>query len=310
MTRLVSVVIPAWNVAPFLAQAVESVLEQRYPHHELIVVNDGSPDSDALDAVMAPFEARPGVRYLRQPNAGPSAARNVGIQLARGEFVAFLDGDDCWDPDYLAAQLAMFEQDPGLDVVYCDARLFGTGALAGRTFMEGAPSRGEPTLERLIAMDCAVPTTCVVARRSMLLSAGLFDERFRRCEDYDLWLRMSAVGAKFGYQRRVLAWHRLHATSAAADRVAMFESQMRVYAALRDRLGPSHPAAAAAARAHARAAADFALARAKRHLAARRYREAADDVGRAQAYYGTPKLALARLAIRSAPALVRRLYMR
>ena len=90
----------------------------------------------------------------------------------------------------------------------------------------------------------------------------------------------------------------------------MFESQMRVYAALRDRLGPSHPAAEAAARAYARAAADFALARAKRHLAAGRYREAAEDLGRAQAYYGTRKLALARLAIRSAPALVKRLYLR
>ena len=71
MPPLVSVVIPAWNVAPFLAQAVESVLDQRYPHREIIVINDGSPDSDALDAVMAGFAGRLDVRYLRQSNAGP-----------------------------------------------------------------------------------------------------------------------------------------------------------------------------------------------------------------------------------------------
>jgi glycosyltransferase involved in cell wall biosynthesis len=307
---LVSVVIPAWNVAPFIRDAVDSVLAQQYHDREVLVVNDGSPDSDVLDAVMRWYEGAAGVHYFRQSNGGPSAARNLGIRRAQGDLVAFLDGDDYWDPGYLSAQVARFQEDPALDVVYCDARLFGTGVLAGRTFMEGAPSRGEPTLERLIAMECAVPTTCVVAKRATLLAAGLFDERFRRCEDYDLWLRMSAGGAKFAYQRAVLAGHRVHSSSAAADRVAMFESQMAVYAALRERLGPGHPAAGVANRAYERASADFALARAKRHLAARRYREAADDLGQAHAYYGTPKLALARLAIRSAPALVRRLYVR
>ena len=307
---LVSVVIPAWNVAPFIGEAIDSVLAQRYPNRELIVVNDGSPDGAQLDEVMARYADRREIRYLRQPNGGPSAARNLGIRHARGELIALLDGDDTWDPEYLSAQVDFLEQNPSLDVVYCDARLFGTGPLAGRTFMDGAPSSGDPTFERLIAMECAIPTTCVVARREAMVTAGLFDERFRRCEDYDLWLRMSAAGARFGYQRRVLASHRLHATSAATDRVAMFESQALVYASLCERLGPDHPAAPAVARAHARASADFALERAKRHLAARRYREAADDVDRAHAFYGTPKLALARLALKGAPALVRKLYTR
>jgi glycosyltransferase involved in cell wall biosynthesis len=307
--QLVSVIIPAWNVAPFIGEAIDSVLAQTYPMREVVVVNDGSPDSAALDSVMAGYAAEPDLRYLRQANAGPSAARNLGIRNARGELIALLDGDDIWDPEYLAAQVAMFERDPSLDVVYCDARLFGTGPLAGRTFMQGAPSNGDPTLDRLIAMECAIPTTCVVARREAMMAVGLFDERFRRCEDYDLWLRMSVNGARFGYQRQVLASHRLHVTSAASNRVAMFESQALVYAALRERLGPDHPAEAAVSRAHARASADFALERAKRHLAARRYREAADDVGRAHAYYGSRKLALARLALRGAPALVRKLYV-
>ncbi len=198
---LVSVVIPAWNVAPFIGEAIDSVLAQRYPNRELIVVNDGSPDAAQLDDVLARYADRREIRYLRQPNGGPSAARNLGIRHARGELIALLDGDDTWDPEYLSAQVDFLEQNPSLDVVYCDARLFGTGPLAGRTFMDGAPSSGDPTFERLIAMECAIPTTCVVARREAMVTAGLFDERFRRCEDYDLWLRMSAAGARFGYQR-------------------------------------------------------------------------------------------------------------
>ena len=164
MPQRVSVVIPAWNVARFLAEAVDHVLAQAYPAREVIVVNDGSPDTDELDDVMARYAGLREVRYLDRENGGPSAARNTGIRAARGEFIALLDGDDYWDPGYLATQVGYLDADPGLDLVYCDARLFGGGPLAGRTFMASAPSEGEPTLANLIAMRCAIPTTCVVAR--------------------------------------------------------------------------------------------------------------------------------------------------
>jgi glycosyltransferase involved in cell wall biosynthesis len=306
----VSAVVPAWNVAPYIRDAIDRALAQRQPLLEVIVVNDGSPDTNALDEVMRIYAGRPDVVYLSRPNGGPSAARNTGLQAARGELIALLDGDDHWDEHYLSAQLEQFAADPTLDLVYCDARLFGTGPLVGRTFMQAAPSAGAPTLEALIAMRCAIPTTCVVARRRAMLEAGAFDERFRRCEDYDLWMRMSARGARFGYHRAVLASHRIRSGSAAADRAAMFESQALVYEKLAGVLGPAHPAAPAVRRAQARAAADHALERAKRHLAERSYRAAAEDVDRAYAYYGTAKLGLARFGLRAAPAIVRRLYLR
>jgi glycosyltransferase involved in cell wall biosynthesis len=307
----VSVVIPAWNVSSYIADAIAHALAQRYPPSEVIVVNDGSPDTAALDAVMARFAAYGEVRYLHQPNGGPSVARNTGVHAARGPLVAFLDGDDYWDPEYLDAQVAQFERDPGLDLVYCDARLFGDGPLAGRRFMEVAPSDGEPTLEALVAMRCAIPTTCVVARRTAMIAAGLFDGRFRRCEDYDLWMRMSARGARLTYHRGVHAWHRIRAGSAAADRAAMFEAQSLVYEKLAGIVGPGHPVAPDVARALARARADHALERAKQHLVDRRYRAAAADVDRACAYYGSrTKLGLARWGLLAAPALLRRLYLR
>jgi len=309
VSSFVSIVIPAWNVAPFIGAAIDHALAQHWSRREVIVVNDGSPDTPALDAAMRGYSGRADVTYLKQSNAGPSGARNTGIRAARGDLIAFLDGDDYWDAEYLARQVDHLERDAHLDLVYCDARLFGVGPLAGRTFMDGAPSNGEPTLERLIAMEVSVPTTCVVARRAAIERAGLFDERFRRCEDYDLWLRMSAMGSRMTFHRAVLAWHRLHAASAAADRTAMFESQALVYAKLQAMLGPGHPCAALVSQAFARASADAALERGKRHLAARRYREAAADLDAAHAFYGTRKLALARLALRGAPALVRKLYV-
>ena len=93
---LVSVVIPAYNVGNLIAQTLDSVFAQRYRNFEVVVVNDGSPDTPALEAALAPFRDR--ITYVVQENAGPSAARNAGIEHSRGDLIAFLDGDDIWLP--------------------------------------------------------------------------------------------------------------------------------------------------------------------------------------------------------------------
>jgi len=97
---LVSVIIPAYNAAVFIGETLTSVFNQSYSNYEVIVVNDGSTDTAELEKVLAPFRGR--LVYLEQENKGPSAARNSAIGKARGEFVAFLDSDDTWLPDYLA----------------------------------------------------------------------------------------------------------------------------------------------------------------------------------------------------------------
>ena len=305
---LVSVVVPAWNVAAFIPAAVESVFAQSFTDIELIVVNDGSPDTRTLETAIAAYRGRADTHYIVQENRGPSGARNTGILHARGRFIAFLDGDDWWEPSYLEQQLARFADDGALDVVYCDARLTGDSVLAGRTYMDTTPSAGPVTLESLITLTCNVPTTCAVVRREAIVAAGLFDPQIRRCEDFDLWLRMSALGSRFAYHRGVLAFHRLHAASAAADGVRMFESQLVVYRKLQVLLGASHRAAPLVQEQIRRAEADLALERSKQLLMAGQYPQAAQALDAARRFYRSRKLTLASIGLRAAPGLVRRMY--
>src|SRR5882762_5194968 len=184
----VSVIIPAYDTAKYIRETLDSVFTQTFENFEAIVINDGSPDTDELEQSLAPFRER--IVYLKQENRGPSGARNTGIRHARGEYLAFLDSDDCWLPDFLASQMKLFIETPSLDVVYSDAQRFGDPATAGKTCMQTSPSNGPATLDSLIRMDCVVVASCTMARRQVVVDAGLFDESFRQCEDYDLWLRI------------------------------------------------------------------------------------------------------------------------
>ncbi|MDV2504691.1 MAG: glycosyltransferase family A protein, partial [bacterium] len=114
-SRLVSVIIPAYNCEDFLAEAIASALAQTYLPVEIIVVDDGSTDRSG--DVANSFK-NPEVRYFYQPNSGAGAARNQGTNLARGSYFAFLDADDVWLPDKLTLQMAAFDDDPGLDIVF------------------------------------------------------------------------------------------------------------------------------------------------------------------------------------------------
>jgi hypothetical protein len=299
----VSVVIPAWNAAPFIAQAVDSVRAQSFEDLEIIVVNDGSPDGRDLATVLGRYATDARVRYLEQENGGPSVARNTGVAAARADRIAFLDADDWWEPEYLIRQLDLLDR--GHDLVYCDARIVGDSLLAGRTFMEVTPSTMPVTFEKIVTLACNIPTTCAMARRESMVQAGSFDPRFRRCEDFDLWMRMSAGGARIAFSRDVLAAHRMHAASAAADGAKMFESQVEVYDKIAALLGPSHPSTPVVVGQRQRAAADLALERSKQHLRGRRYREAVGALESARAVYRSPKLTAAAIGLRTAPALLR-----
>lgn len=232
---LVSVIIPAYRAAESIAATLDSVLAQTFKDYEIIVVNDGSPDSEELDKTLEPYRDR--ITYLRQENQGPGGARNTGIRKARGRYVALLDADDMWNPEHLAAQLAVLEANPSIDVVYADARIFGDVPQAGRTVMELCPSVGEVNFERLVTRQCTVHICVSVCRREALLRAGLFDPAFRGTEDIDMWLRIVRQGGRIAYQRQVLGRYRRHAGSLSSDRVSMLEGFLAVLAkAARDPL--------------------------------------------------------------------------
>jgi GT2 family glycosyltransferase len=303
----VSVVIPAYNCANHLGETLASVFAQTLPAHEVIVVNDGSPDTEELERVIEPHRDR--IVYIKQDNRGPSAARNAAIGRAQGEYVAFLDSDDVWLPEYLQEQMRALGSDPTLDLIYSDALLFGDAPLAGRTFMQTAPTRGPVTIEGLLLYRCSVITTCVVARRQALIDAGLFDESLRRVEDFDLWVRMAHEGARLGYQARVLARHRVHASSLAADVVIMIESRNRVLRKIATLPSLSLDLQATARAQLANSQAELALEQGKRHLVAGDYDAAVHSFQKANSTYGRLTLSLEIGLLRIVPQWFRRFYI-
>ncbi|MGF1498538.1 MAG: glycosyltransferase family 2 protein [Elainellaceae cyanobacterium] len=205
---LVSVIIPAYRCDRYIAQAVDSVLHQTYPATEVIVVDDGSPDNTAQ--VLAPYGDR--IRYVKQKNQGVAIARNHGIQLARGELVAFLDADDYFLPHKLADQVAVFSAQPDLGLVHSGWRRVSS---AGEPLMEVTPWKTVPTLdlEHWLRWKPVLPSA-MMFQRSWLERAAGFDPRFPPAEDTDLVLRLAAMGCRAAWLKQVTVCYRQHEQSA------------------------------------------------------------------------------------------------
>jgi glycosyltransferase involved in cell wall biosynthesis len=212
---MVSVIIPAFRSAGYIAGTLSSVFNQTFTDIEVILINDGSPDTPDLLEAIAPWRSR--LILLEQENAGAGAARNAGLAVASGEYVAFLDADDRWLPGFLESQIRYLREHPDCDMVYSDARMTGDTPLAGRTFMATTPSDGPVTLRSLLAQKCTVLTSSVVVRRVVVDAAGRFDASLRRGQDFDLWVRLAHRGCRIEYQRRPLIERVVRADGLSAD---------------------------------------------------------------------------------------------
>jgi glycosyltransferase involved in cell wall biosynthesis len=219
----VSVVIATYNYGHYLAEAIESVLQQSYRDFELTVVDDGSTDD--TKRVVTGFGQS--VQYVYQNNQGYSAARNVAIRQARGDMIAFLDADDVWLPEKLHVQLDYFDRHPEVGLLSANCyRIDAQGATLGT--MPSPYSSGwlfEPLLLR--GNPIRMPT--VVVRRECFDEVGLFDESLRTTADWDMWLRLSR-SYQFGYIDKPLAKYRVHdaamhlrADQKATDRIAILD---------------------------------------------------------------------------------------
>jgi glycosyltransferase involved in cell wall biosynthesis len=183
----VSVVIPTYNLARFLPEAVASVRAQSWPDAEIIVVDDGSTDEtpELLERLAREGE----LRWFRQENAGASAARNRGIQEASKAWVAFLDADDFWNAGKLAAQFNALEGKPSAAFSYTDERLrFEDGTEADRASRADADA---PLLPQMLVGNIFSTPTALV-RRDCFDAVGLFDTRLRTGEDWDMWMRLAS----------------------------------------------------------------------------------------------------------------------
>ena len=181
----VSVIIPTFNRAHKIARAVASVLYQTFSDYEILVVDDGS--EDATSEALAPF--LPHIRSITHSgNLGVSAARNTGIRASDSPLIAFLDSDDYWLPEKLAAQVFFFSEHPEAVACQTEERWIRRGVRVNPMKKHFKPSGEifEPSLKL-----CVVSPSAVVVKRSLLEEVGLFDEEFPVCEDYDLWLRIS-----------------------------------------------------------------------------------------------------------------------
>jgi glycosyltransferase involved in cell wall biosynthesis len=302
----VSVIIPVYRGSQYIAQALTSVFAQRFTAYEVIVVNDGSPETEQVEKELQPYAQQ--ITYIKQENGGPSSARNAGILQAKGEYVAFLDCDDAWHASYLAEQLSRLRADPELDLIYCDALLIGASPNAGKTVMEINPSRGAVTLESLLKLDCSVITSCTVVRRKSLVDAGLFDKDRRCCEDYDMWVRIANRGGRMAYQNKVLAFRRIHSQAITADPSYVIDSQVAVFRKLGESLPlvPVHQAIVQ--KQIARCIAEIQLHRSKVDLMAGKYSEAANGVRCANNFFQSRKLRNVEWILRVMPRTVRLFY--
>jgi glycosyltransferase involved in cell wall biosynthesis len=202
----VTVVIPAFNSELYIAAAIESVLGQTCGSFEIIVVDDGS--TDGTRAAVEQFG--PKVRYEHQINAGPSAARNRGISLATGEFVAFLDADDLWHANKTAMQLACFIARP--ELVGCAGHV--QNFLSADHEHERAVGRDDSVLERKVV----TLGTTFIARRSLFEDIGMLNPQYRHRDLQDLIVRAEDRGLVTAILPDVLAQRRIHSTNLSHNR--------------------------------------------------------------------------------------------
>jgi hypothetical protein len=210
----VTVLIPAYNCGPYVAESVGSALTQTFRDREVLVIDDGSTDDTA--ARLAPFASR--IRYVRQDNQGIVAARNRGIELARGRYVALLDADDIWLPSFLERTIARLEADARAAVAYSWwGYIDESSKVLPELFRKGADG---DVLEPLF-MTCFVTPSCTVLRRGALDSVGAYDPAARRAEDYDLLLRIAAAGYHFALVPETLMQYRVRPGSLSHDIAGM-----------------------------------------------------------------------------------------
>ena len=187
---LVSVVIPTYKRSEMLPRAVKSVLDQTYSNVEVIVVNDNDPDDEFTAATKKQLEAITDkrVRFVQQDkHLNGSAARNKGIESAKGEFVAFLDDDDVWHSDKLKKQMAVFESDSSVGLVYTGSKAIYVNDKVSYAII---PKQKGDLKKEILLGNCIGTTSTVAVKREIITGVGMFDVKMPALQDYDLWIRI------------------------------------------------------------------------------------------------------------------------
>jgi glycosyltransferase involved in cell wall biosynthesis len=199
----VSVVVPAYNAASYLKQALESIFSQTYRNFEIIMVDDGSTDDTPIIAQ----QFGDAIRYIRQVNRGLSAARNTAIRNARADIIALLDSDDLWEPQFLERMICHLDLDPEAVGVYCGFQYINSkGEIVGKPSLKIVPP--ELFHRTIISEGNWLVPSGVVFRKRLAEDVGLFDESISPVADADLWIRLSAYSPFIGLPEALVKYRR------------------------------------------------------------------------------------------------------
>jgi glycosyltransferase involved in cell wall biosynthesis len=300
----VSVIMPAFNVEPFVGAALGSALSQTFDDFEVIVVDDGSDDGTAA-AVTSVAGSDRRVRLVRQANRGLAGARNTAMRAARGEYFALLDSDDLWEPDFLAAQMDVLRSDPGVAIVTGNAWYLG-GVSDGQPARPCPDSRPEPNLASIIADEWSIFIMSVM-RRDVYAAIGAFDESMRSNEDYDFWLRAALAGFRFVRNDRPLGRYRVRPESLSADHARMLRGILTVYRKLRAALAGRPYELAVLEAQTTRFEAELLAAEAGMALDASDFEAARAHLSALHARRGGAALAIARVLARWSPRVLKQM---
>ncbi|MCG2613976.1 glycosyltransferase [Terrimonas sp. NA20] len=224
-SRLVSVIMPAYNAAAFIGESIQSVIAQTYQYWELIIIDDGSTDATA-ERIKKFAEKDERIKYIYQENGRQGKARNNGIRNSRGEYIAFLDADDLWVPHKLAIQVDLINKEM-VDLVFSDAHAFQENK--DHSFsMSVQPGNFKGSHDFAYFLETnRIPILTVLTKRTAIEQVNGFSERteLQNAEDLHLWLKLLLEGYSFFALKDSLAYYRLAANSATAhDRQVIFQS--------------------------------------------------------------------------------------
>jgi glycosyltransferase involved in cell wall biosynthesis len=220
---LVGIAMPAYNASRFISETIKSVQAQTLSDWELVIVNDGSTDKTM--EIIQTF-ADPRIRLVSQPNQGRGPARARAMRRTRGEYVAFLDADDLWEPEMLQMCINTFKAHPDAGLVHTNWRYLDEFGNKSTTPSYWQPWCGD-VLDRLI-LDLPFITPGVVTKRQALEKVGLLREDTQLIDDWDMWLLLALSGCRFECVDRPLAYYRRHSTNSTHNYEMCYRDQIRV----------------------------------------------------------------------------------
>jgi glycosyltransferase involved in cell wall biosynthesis len=224
MTPRVSAIVPCYNQAQYLPDALASVLAQTFQDWECIIVNDGSPDNTA--GVAREWLARDSrFRYIEKPNGGLSSARNRGLQEATGEYVHFLDSDDYVAPGFYSAMVRGLESEPAACLAFTGWSLVDS---VGDVLTSDQVVNPDYDWYHFMLQRCLCPCHAIVCKKELFDLVGNFDESLRSCEDWDMWLRIAATGRDLVQVEGHFVYYRQHGQSMTTNYTRMLDCGLGV----------------------------------------------------------------------------------